>query len=61
MNKLKWSIVGIIGVLIYQEVKIERLRNRLLETNDLLIDYVDADFQERVDEVFEEITESYDE
>lgn len=58
---MKWSIVGIIGVLIYQEVKIERLRNRLLETNDLLIDYVDADFQERVDEVFEEITESYDE
>ena len=60
MDKLKWAIVGIVGVLIYQEAKIERLRTRLLETNDLLIEHVDSEFQDEVDEAFDEMVDRYE-
>jgi hypothetical protein len=60
----KWKIAlygGLAAILIRQEMKQRAVINALSAAMDVLEDHVDRDFQERVDNEFDEIVETYDE
>lgn len=54
------GMAAIGGLVIYQGIRIKRTINALDKLADVVLAKFDAEFQEEVDEAFEEIVENYD-